>query len=217
MKTAMEIINICLICLIVIVPTMFGIIGKRKEMGLIILAIALGLVFTNLGQVSEFTGAGFVVKVNTAVQKAYAAIEQLRELGVAVSAPIVDELAMSGQMLQYIPMKYKLERVAKIRETLRELGASEKQIEEVSSIIYQRVTKDRIWRVLYKLRDWNPEKKSLFEGLDRWDIYDWDRAKLDKFISDNDLKKNEETEESIRDLDYFLKNRKLRREDLWQS
>ena len=44
---------------------------------------------------------------------------------------MVDELAMSARMLQDIPLKYKLERVAKIAETLKKLGASENKIEEV--------------------------------------------------------------------------------------
>jgi len=43
------------------------------------------------------------------------------------------------------------------------------------------------------------------------------RGKLDQFIKDNSLKKSKETDECILDLNHFLKNRKLRREDSWQS
>jgi len=45
----------------------------------------------------------------------------------------------------------------------------------------------------------------------------WDKSRPEKFIKDNDLKKNKQTEEFIRDLEYFLQNRKLRREEQWQG
>ena len=37
------------------------------------------------------------------VDKAYAAISEVKELGLNLSAPIVDDLAMSNQMFQYLP------------------------------------------------------------------------------------------------------------------
>ena len=68
-----------------------------------------------------FKGVGLEAELKTAVDEAYAAIEQLKELGLSLSSPIVDELAISGRMLQYIHLKYKLERVAKIADTLKKL------------------------------------------------------------------------------------------------
>jgi hypothetical protein len=100
---------------------------------------------------------------------------------------------------------------------LKKLGASEKEIEEACSTIYQRVTNDHMRRVLHSLLSSNPGKQSLFQGLDHGKMDNWDKGKLEKFIKDNGLKKSEETEEWIRDLDYFLKNRKLKREEQWQS
>jgi len=46
---------------------------------------------------------------------------------------------------------------------------------------------------------------------------DWDKIKLAQFIKDNGLMKTSEAEEWIQDLEYFLENRKLRRDDKWQS
>ena len=46
---------------------------------------------------------------------------------------------------------------------------------------------------------------------------DWDKGKIETFIRENNLNKSEDTDEWLLDLDYFLKQRKLRREDKWQS
>ena len=188
-----------------------------KEMSAFAAAISVALFFTNLDKFSRFKAGGIEAELRTVVTEAYAAIEQLKELGLSLSTPIVDNLAISGRMLIYIPLKYKLERVAKIAETLKKLGASEKEIEEACSTIYQRVTNDHMRKTLHSLLSSNPGKQPLFQGLDDGKMDNWDKSKLEKFIKDNGLKKSEETEEWIRDLDYFLKNKKLRREEQWQS
>ena len=74
-----------------------------------------------------------------AVRETYAALEEIKEIALSLSAPIVDELAVSGRMLQYIPLKYKPERVENIAKTLENLGAKKSEIEEACSTIYGRV------------------------------------------------------------------------------
>jgi hypothetical protein len=208
-----------LIAALVIIPVLLGIFRTPKEMGIAAGAIMVALCFANLDKFTRFkAGSGGVeAELRTAVDKAYAAIEQLKDLGLALSAPTVDELAISGRMLQYIPLKYKLERVQKITETLKGLGASQQEIDEACSTIYLRVTNDHIRKVFYSLRSDNHGKESLFEGIDDGKMDNFDMSKLDDFIKDNGLKKSKETDECILDLNYFLKNRKLRREDNWQS
>lgn len=206
-----------LIIALVVIPILFGIFRSPKEMGIALTAIVFALFFSNIDKFSRFKGAGFEAELKTAVTKAYAAIEQLKELGLSLSSPIVDELAISGRMLQYIPLKYKLERVAKIADMLKKLGASQGEIEEVCSTIYNRVTNDHIRGILHSLKNSNPGKDTLFEGINDGKMDDWDKAKIEKFIKENKLSKSKETDEWFLDLEYFLKNRKLRREDKWQS
>jgi hypothetical protein len=206
-----------LIAILIIVPILVGIFRGTREMGIAAGTIIVALFFANLDKFSRFKGGRTEAQLRTAVSEAYAAIGQLKELGLSLSSPILDELAVSGRMLRYIPLKYKLEQVAKIAETLKKLGASEKEIEEVLSNIHERVTNDHMRRVLHSLLSLNPEKESLFEGLEEGKMDRWDRSRLEKFIKDNDLKKNEQTKELIRDLEYFLQNRKLRREEQWQG
>lgn len=44
-----------------------------------------------------------------------------------------------------------------------------------------------------------------------------DKKALDSLIKENSLKESADTVELIRDLDFFLEHKKLRREDQWQS
>jgi hypothetical protein len=207
-----------LIFALVIVPVLLAIFRGPKEMTIAAGAISLALFFANLDKFSRFKGPlGIDAELRTVVDQAYAAIVQLRELGVSLSSPIVDELAISGRLMQFIHLKYKLERVAKIAETLRRLGVSDKEINEATSTMYERVTSDHISQILHSLRTANPGKESLFAGLDDGKMNDWDKAKLDKFIKDNNLTVNDEGAEWIKDLDFFLNNKKLRREEKWQS
>lgn len=206
-----------LIIALVIVPVLLGIFRSPKEMGIAAAAIGLALCFANLDKIARFKAAGVEAEMKAAVDKAYAAIDELKQLGLSLSSPIVDELAISGRMLQYIHLKYKLERVAKIEETLRKLGASEKEVEEACATIYGRVTNDHTRRIFYSLKEANPDKGPLFEGIDDGKMDGFNREQLEKFIQDNKLKRSEATEEWFRDLDFFLKNKRLRRDDQWQS
>jgi hypothetical protein len=209
-------LNFALICLLVIIPVVFGFLKKPKEMIIAVAAIGLALFFANIEKFERFKGAGFEAELRTAVDDAYAAIEQLRELGLALSGPIVDELAVSGRA-QYFHLKHKLRRVDNIANTLKKLGASKDEIEEACSAIYEGVKNDHIRKIIYSLKKSNPTKETLFEGLRDGTMDDWDKEKIVSFITKHDLNKGKDTDECFLDLEYFLKNRKLRREDKWQS
>jgi len=202
-----------LIIALVVIPILLGIFRSPKEMGIAVAAIGLALFFSNIDKFSRFKGtfkgAGLEAELKTAVDEAYAAIEQLKDLGLSLSGPIVDELAISGRMLQYIHLKYKLERVAKIADTLRKLGASQTEIEEACSTIYGRVTNDHIRKTLHSLKNSNPGKEKLFEGINDGKMDAWDKGKIETFIKEYNLNKSEDTDELFLDLDYFLKYRKL--------
>lgn len=210
-------LNTALIIALVVIPTVFGAFKMPAEMGWAIASIGLALIFANLEKFSRFKGAGFEAELRTAVDKTYAAIDQLKELSLVLSAPIVDELAVSGRMLQYLRLKYKLDHVEKISSALRKLGASESEIQDVCAAMFQRVRSDHIKAVLRSLKKANEDKSAVFDGCDNWEIHDWDKDKLEAFIREHALDKNEEVVEWIRDLDYFEQTKKLRREDKWQS
>lgn len=159
----------------------------------------------------------FKTKLNTSVSNANQVIEHMKKLGLVLATPIVDELAVSGRMLQYIPLKYKLESVKNIADNLKKLGASQNEINDVCNTMYSRVTDDHVRRIIGSLRDPNPDKKDLIKKFLDKKSDDWNAQNVIQFIKDNDLNKSTETDECFLDLEYFLKNKKVRREDKWQS
>jgi hypothetical protein len=217
LRTYMNDLTQKLIAALVIVPILLAIFRGPKEMSIAASAIVAALIFANLDKFKYFKVLGTEGELRTAVDDAYAAIAQLRDLGIALSSPIVDDLAVSGRLLQYLPLKYKLERVATIAETLRKLGASEKEIDGVTATLYGRVTQDHIVKILRSLRTSNPEKEQLFKGLDDAKTVIADKTQLDQFIKGNNLQISDDAAELISDLDFFIKNKKLRRDDQWQS
>ena len=156
-------------------------------------------------------------QLDASVENANQAIEHIKRLGLVLAAPIVDELTVSGTMIRYIPLKDKLERVQNIADNLKKLGTSQNEINDVCDTIYSRVTNDHIRRIIGSLRNLNPDKIDLIKKILEEKFDDWDEPRIIKFINDNNLKKSEETDECFLDLKYFMKNKKLRREDKWQS
>jgi hypothetical protein len=199
-----------LIVVMVVIPILVGLFRSKWEMSLAIGAIGIALVFANLDKIARFKTPAFEAELRTVVDKAYAAIEQLKDLGLALSAPIVG-------MLQYIPLKYKLDRVQKIAATLKELGASQAEIDLATGTIYGRVSHDHLTAILYLLRDLNKDKAPLFQGIDEGKMNSWDQSTVENFITSNGLVKNDEIDERFLDLEFFERTKTLRRPDRWQS
>ena len=78
-------LNTALIIALVVIPTVFGAFKMPAEMGWAIASIGLALIFANLEKFSRFKGAGFEAELRTAVEKTYAAIEELKELSLVLS------------------------------------------------------------------------------------------------------------------------------------
>jgi hypothetical protein len=157
-------------------------------------------------------------ELNTTVKNANNAIKQMKILGLALATPIVDELNMSGVLYGPRLSNPQFEMIKRIADNLTKLGASQNEINGVCDSVYSRVTRLHVRRIIDSLRDPNPDKNNLLltvlkEQLDN----SWDTRKTVQFIKDNDLKKSKETEECFMDLEYFLENKILRREEKWQE
>lgn len=209
--------NGLLILALAIIPTIFGFQGMPKEMGLSIAALFLALVFLNIEKISRFKGGGFEAEFREVVNKAYAAIEELKDLGLALTSPIVDTMAVSRRMLQFIHLKHKLENMKKIEETLGKLGASNKEIDGVCGTLYKRVEVDHYERIVCLLKESNSGLNDLFEGSNDWNYYEWDKKRVESFITENQLTVDSATREWLTDLNFWLEHKTLKNEDNWQS
>ena len=97
----MNALTLILIILLIVVPILLCFVRGAKEAAAVTLSISIALFFANLDKFSRFKGGGIEAELRTAVTEAYAAIDQLKELGLSLTSPIVDELAVSGRMLQW--------------------------------------------------------------------------------------------------------------------
>jgi len=210
-------INPLLITALILIPLIFGIYKMPAEMAISAGTISMSLFFCNINKFEQFTAWGWSAKVRAAVDKAYAAIEEVKELSLALTAPIVDEMAASGRLTIYIPLKYKLERVKRVKKLLKKLGASESEIADACNTLCARVRSDHANRIISKLRADNPQNSEPFKGINENNLGDWSKDRIEKLITENNLVRNSETDELLLDLDYFTSTEMLRRPEGWQG
>ncbi len=144
------------------------------------------------------------------------AIDQIKKLALALSNPTASSLAIRG-MLQYLHLKYKIEKIENIRGSLQELDISEKEIDQALNVFTSRVFADHMKRILIHLNKKLPEEKKLFTEIKDINAHDWDLERVNKAISENEIELEGELKEAIFDLEFYKDNKKLRRESKWQG
>ena len=112
---------------------MFGVMGKPTEMGIVVLVGAIVLAFLNIDKIQRFKGAGFEAEMKRAVEEANATIEQLREVAATASEAILTDL-MAGNFMSGTTLEKRLELHDQLMGNLRDIGASEKQIEKADEM-----------------------------------------------------------------------------------
>jgi hypothetical protein len=200
--------------LLVVVPCSFGIVKMPAEMGLATAAIIAALFFANVERFTEFKVAGMEAKVREAVDKAYAALADVRELSLTLAEPIIDTLAVAGQFARTPQLKYPLGQVKEIERIMQKLGATEAEISKKSYSVYHEIElsyKRDLWA---RLNSANPKRTDLFVYPSKWDIEKWERSDFEKFVADHSLTKNEQFDERLDDLSHFLSEKTLRRPDV---
>lgn len=93
-------VNGLLISTLIVLPALFGAVGKPTEMGVMIVACALALAFANISRLQSFKGAGFEAhmhRVEKAVGEAYATIDQMHKLARPLVFTNVAGLAYGNQ------------------------------------------------------------------------------------------------------------------------
>jgi len=208
--------NIILTLYTAIVPLIFGYLDKTAAMGLSAVIGCLLLAFANIDKFESFRGAGFEAKLKKAVTDAYATIDKLKNLSTSLAEPIVATITMQDRLMQYIPTTTKCEMICDIERSLKEVGVTERKIKDTTKFFYELIERDHVSHILQHMRRQTATPTELDitinETLDNFskdfDIY--------KFKTKFKITPEGELTELFEDLDYFKKNRKLRREDKWQ-
>lgn len=205
-------INFLLIIALVLVPITSAVIEKTAAASLSLIALSFALVFWNLDKFSEFKGAGFAAKLNTAVSEAYAAIDEVKSLAISISSPVASLMAVSSSF-QYLHLEYKLEYAEEIRSSLKELKISDEKINSALSALYDRVSEDHIKKALWALNEQLGEGQKIFKNYEEIDPESWP---LDA-IKRESKKLGINIDENIKEYEYFVQKKKLLKPENWQG
>ncbi|NTV19046.1 MAG: hypothetical protein HGA83_06425 [Bacteroidales bacterium] len=205
-------VNFILIVALVATPITLAVIEKTAAASLSLIALSFALVFWNLDKFSEFQGAGFAAKLNTAVSEAYAAIDEVKSLAISISSPVASLMAVSSSF-QYLHLKYKLEYAEEIRNSLKKLKISDEKISSALSALYDRVSEDHIKKALWALNEQLGEGQKLFKSCDEIDPDSWP---LDA-IKRESKKLGVNIDDKIKEYEYFVQNKKLLTPENWQG
>jgi len=210
--TFKETFNFLLILILLIVPVIVSINFGEVSASISLIAISFAIVFWNLEKFSKFKGAGFEAELRIAVDKTYAAIEEVKKLAISLSSPVASLLAIKNAF-QYLKLKEKLIYVKEIEASLRELNIDEKEINKATSILYDRVKDDHLRKILWSMNNKLEETDKIFKSYEDIVPSDWDIDKIVKKSSELNIDVNEE----IKEYNYFIKTKELLNVDEWQG
>ena len=147
-------------------------------------------------------------KLDTSVANANQAIEQMRELGLVLAAPMLDELAAEHLVFgEAASLEQDVAHMQNIVTCLERLGASPEQINAIRLNMDLSVMRHLRRRVTVRLQAANKNKPPLFEHVSH--MYKWSKEQFERFIQDNNLKVPSEAKDSLLQLDYFTTHKKL--------
>ncbi len=139
------------------------------------------------------------------------------ELAVTLTEPVTTSLALQGNWMVYIPLKDKIEQIDNVSNSLRKLGVSESDINKAIDPFTSMISYNHMRRILYMLNEQLPNNKKLFKDISEININKWHLAQVRMAIKNNNIQPSAELEDAILDLEYYEKNKKLRRGDAWQG
>lgn len=213
--------------LTIALATMFGLLGKSTEMGLIIVAGAIGLAFLNIDKIQRFKGAGFEAEMKKAVEEANATIEQLRNVATTSARATLTSL-MAGNFMNGTTFENRLELHDQLISNLAEIGASKRQIEVADEmwkrgigVIYHRGIRNKLeGRKHPSQLNIEAGEKVLAASREFQDLLKFDEWKapssreIEKFIESKGLM-NQELKDLIDDYRYFESTGIIKRKELF--
>lgn len=206
---------------------MFGLMGKPTEMGIIVVAGAIGLAFVNIDKIQRFKGAGFEAEMKRAVEEANATIEELREVATTSAQAILTDL-MAGNFMDGTTLEKRLELHDQLVANLRDIGASQAQINKaddmwrrgIGIIFFRGIRAALEGRDKKSQINTNAEKHVLDASREFQELLNFKEWKtpsskeLREFCSSKDVM-NPEVDELLKDYTEFEKSSTFRRRNVF--
>ncbi|MBI1424431.1 MAG: hypothetical protein GC149_13385 [Gammaproteobacteria bacterium] len=201
----------------------FGYEGKTIEMGLAIVAGALGIALSNIDKFESIKGAGFEAKMRKAIEEAYATTESLKKIATVLGRTISDVLAVEDRYAG-IGQLGKFDSKKQIDEILLELGVNQTELSRIGTVFDAYIRYDHVERVIELIsKDPNIDDsvKIKVSSLARFSKHPYaelpyaaDLQEIQLFIKEHGITSNEVLD-AIKDYEYFMTNYKLRRPKIW--
>ena len=186
------------------------------EPGVILMIVGVAIVSWHLSGwhkagIIETTKAELALskaQLDASVSSANQAIEQMKELGLALAAPMFDELAADKLIMgEAASLEENVAHMQNIVNRLQELGASPEQINAIRLNMDRSVMRNLRRRVTVRLQTTNKNKASLFKHVSH--MYKWNKEQFERFIQENNLEVPPEVNDNLAKLEYFTANKKL--------
>ena len=142
---------------------------------------------------------------------------QLTKKIALVLADSVDTSMAVHSFMEYINLPYKIEQVEHLKKILREMGIPENDIDKSVGGLNKRIRRDHMRRILDIVNKQLPDNKKISKDIWTLDVSAWDINRVRKLLKDNAIEEKGDLKDAILDLEYYEKNKKLRRENIWQG
>ena len=97
------------------------------------------------------------------------------------------------------------------------MGIPENDIDKSVGGLNKRIRRDHMRRILDIVNKQLPDNKKISKDIWTLDVSAWDINRVRKLLKDNAIEEKGDLKDAILDLEYYEKNKKLRRENIWQG
>jgi hypothetical protein len=205
---------------LIIFTLLFGLLGKKWQMFIAVIACSVGMAFSQLDKMETliFNSTGFEARMKKVIEEA--SIRNLEKFSMTMASCIMDLVSSEGRA-GGIRWQYKKQMYDNLVKRLRLLGLTDDQIKEIkeNSLWDKYLLIDHVFMIREKIpKDKYSEiTRNIDKQLFKPEIfYVGNPEDFRKLFKDNNILTNE-LEAIIEDLEYFIKNKKIRRPEVWRE
>ena len=191
----------------------FGILRQPTEMGIMIVAGAIGMAFSNIDKIQRFKGAGFEAEMKQAVEKAYATTESLKELASTLASYGIFSLAYDDR---WTGMNKNTKHVLKekIDQVCRELNIDDQITKEANDIFFWMFALDHLKRILHHASQATQDNKLMHDVEMKYNLKIGaplpSSEEIKRDLSKLEINDSPEIVNAIKNYEHYLKHHKLR-------
>lgn len=203
---------------LIIGPTFFfGLVGKATEMGLSIVAGAIGAAFLNLDRVEHFKGAGFEARMKKVVDEAYATIDNVRAATVPLMIATLNNLTYANRW-GGMNLQQKQALLLSLQSTAKDLSIKDNNVTAAFDLLHRFTTWDLFQLFKRSLEKDLPDSNlrismgEKFQAILNYDSTTFPtEQQILNIVGEQANKMSNETKERLTDFLFYQTQKRLRR------